>query len=98
MLTPLTLLPPFLSPPALCSLSPSSDPCYLAYPSHTSGTSTIPTTASFSTSSHAPGPASGGGGGSGELLIFDAVSLQAVNIIQAHKSPLSAIGFSSDGR
>ncbi|KAI9366091.1 WD40-repeat-containing domain protein [Zopfochytrium polystomum] len=34
---------------------------------------------------------------SGDLLIFDAISLQAVNIIQAHKSPLSCINFNHDG-
>ncbi|KAJ3196440.1 autophagy protein [Irineochytrium annulatum] len=36
-------------------------------------------------------------GASGELLIFDAINLQAVNIITAHKSPLSCINFSFDG-
>jgi autophagy-related protein 18 len=33
----------------------------------------------------------------GELLLFDAVNLQAVNIIQAHKSPLSCISFNYGG-
>ncbi|KAI8607178.1 WD40-repeat-containing domain protein [Chytriomyces sp. MP71] len=42
-------------------------------------------------------PPSTSGSSSGDLLIFDAVNLQAVNIIQAHKSPLSCIAFSSDG-
>ncbi|KAJ3042734.1 autophagy protein [Rhizophlyctis rosea] len=36
-------------------------------------------------------------GSAGELLIFDAINLQAVNIIQAHKSPLSSINFNYDG-
>jgi hypothetical protein len=34
---------------------------------------------------------------SGELLVFDAITLQAVNIVQAHKSPLSCIAFNFDG-
>jgi autophagy-related protein 18 len=33
----------------------------------------------------------------GEVLIFDAVKLQAVNIIQAHKSPLSCVAFNDKG-
>ncbi|TPX41477.1 hypothetical protein SeLEV6574_g06067 [Synchytrium endobioticum] len=36
-------------------------------------------------------------GAAGELLIYDAINLQAVNIIQAHKSPLSCIAFNYDG-
>ncbi|KAJ3280562.1 autophagy protein [Borealophlyctis nickersoniae] len=36
-------------------------------------------------------------GAAGELLIFDAINLQAVNILQAHKSPLSCIAFNYDG-
>ncbi|TPX32293.1 hypothetical protein SmJEL517_g04580 [Synchytrium microbalum] len=36
-------------------------------------------------------------GAAGDLLIYDAINLQAVNIIQAHKSPLSCIAFNYDG-
>ncbi|KAI8590485.1 autophagy protein [Geranomyces variabilis] len=36
-------------------------------------------------------------GAAGELLLFDAISLQAINILQAHKSPLSCIGFNYKG-
>ncbi|KAJ1551260.1 autophagy protein, partial [Cladochytrium tenue] len=36
-------------------------------------------------------------GASGDLLIFDAVNLQAMNIIPAHKSPLSCVSFNFDG-
>ncbi|KAJ3120797.1 autophagy protein [Physocladia obscura] len=42
-------------------------------------------------------PPSTSGGSSGDLLIFDAINLQAVNILQAHKSALSHIVFSFDG-
>jgi autophagy-related protein 18 len=34
---------------------------------------------------------------SGDVLIFDALSLQVVNIVQAHKSPVSCIAMNSDG-
>lgn len=33
----------------------------------------------------------------GEVTIFDAQSMQAVALIQAHKSPISVIAFNSDG-
>ncbi|KAJ3214695.1 autophagy protein [Dinochytrium kinnereticum] len=36
-------------------------------------------------------------GASGELLLFDTINLHAVNIISAHKSPLSCVSFSYDG-
>lgn len=62
------------NPNALCALSPSSDNCYLAYPSNTSG-----------------------GAAAGELLLFDAIRLQAIHILQAHKSPLSCVAFNYDG-
>ncbi|KAI9203747.1 WD40-repeat-containing domain protein [Polychytrium aggregatum] len=60
------------SPNPLCALSPSSENCFMAYPTNTSGST-------------------------GELLIFDTITLQAVNIIQAHKSPIGCIAFSFDG-
>ncbi|KAJ8323621.1 autophagy protein [Batrachochytrium dendrobatidis] len=60
------------NPNALCSLSPSSENCFFAYPSNASTSS-------------------------GEVLLFDAINLQAVNIVQAHKSSLSCIAFNYDG-
>jgi autophagy-related protein 18 len=33
----------------------------------------------------------------GELMVFDAVSLQAVNIVQAHKSAVALASFNFDG-
>ena len=60
------------NPNALGALSPSSENCYLAYPSNSSGSA-------------------------GELLIFDATHLQPINIIQAHKNPLSSVFFNYDG-
>ncbi len=40
-------------------------------------------------------PNSGPSGG--DLLLFDAADMKAITVIQAHKSPCSAIGFSHDG-
>lgn len=42
-------------------------------------------------------PSSSQSSSTGDLLIFDAVNLQAINIIQAHKSPLSCVTFNYDG-
>ncbi|KAJ3078312.1 autophagy protein [Rhizoclosmatium sp. JEL0117] len=42
-------------------------------------------------------PPSTTGASAGDLLVFDALNLQAVNIIQAHKSALTCIQFSYDG-
>ncbi|KAI8583220.1 hypothetical protein K450DRAFT_224796 [Umbelopsis ramanniana AG] len=77
------------NPSAICALSPSSENCYIAYPSPSSSTSS-PLTGNHlgpSQSSYA----------SGDVLIFDALSLQVVNIVQAHKSPVSCIAMNSDG-
>ncbi|SAL98605.1 hypothetical protein [Absidia glauca] len=62
---------------AICALSPSSDNCYIAYPS---GDQTP----------HSSFP-------NGDVEIFDTLSLQLVNIVQAHKSPVSNIAMNSDG-
>ena len=69
---------------AICALSPSSDPCYLAYPSP------VPSPNSpFSqgASQHSPG----------DVLIFDLVTLSVTNIIQAHKTPISSLALNSTG-
>ncbi|KAG2188282.1 hypothetical protein INT44_001035 [Umbelopsis vinacea] len=79
----------FAPDPAICALSPSSENCYIAYPSPSSSTSS-PLAGNHlgpSQSSYA----------SGDVLIFDALSLQVVNIVQAHKSPVSCIAMNSDG-
>jgi autophagy-related protein 18 len=61
------------NPNALCSLSPSSENCFLVYPSNASSAL-------------------------GEVLVFDGIKLQAVNIVQAHKSPLACLSFNYEGR
>ena len=80
---------------AICALAPSSDNCYLAYP--------LPQKAppsSFAQPSHAPPPTTSNthvSPSSGEVLIFDAQKLEAVNVVEAHKSPLSCIAMNCDG-
>lgn len=73
-----------LSPIAICALSPSSENCYLAYPSPTLS----PTSGSGRDDSHGP---------SGDVLIFDALTLQVVNVVQAHKTSVSNISINSEG-
>jgi autophagy-related protein 18 len=69
---------------AICALSPSSDPCYLAYPSP------VPSPNSpFSSNASQNSP--------GDVLIFDLLSLSVTNIIQAHKTPISSLALNSTG-
>jgi len=73
-------------------LSPSSENCYLAYP--------LPQKAppsSFAPPSHAPPGSTHISPTSGEVLIFDALKLEAINVIEAHRSPLSCITLNSEG-
>ncbi|ORX47963.1 WD40 repeat-like protein [Hesseltinella vesiculosa] len=74
------------NPQAICALSPSSENCYIAYPSRSSSSS--PFTSGQTTQSYFP---------TGDVEIFDALSLQLVNIVQAHKSPVSSITMNADG-
>ncbi|OOF97447.1 hypothetical protein ASPCADRAFT_206277 [Aspergillus carbonarius ITEM 5010] len=80
------------NPNAICALSPSSDNCYLAYP--------LPQKAppsSFTPPAHAPPGATHVSPTSGEVLIFDTLKLEAINVIEAHRSPLACITLNNDG-
>ncbi|KAL6238633.1 autophagy-related protein 18 [Aspergillus navahoensis] len=80
------------NPNALCALSPSSENCYLAYP--------LPQKAapsSFNPPAHAPPGNTHVSPTSGEVLIFDTLKLEAINVIEAHRSPLACITLNSDG-
>ncbi|KAH8154884.1 uncharacterized protein LAJ45_01415 [Morchella importuna] len=79
------------NPNAICALSPSSDRCYIAYPRPTS------TSTPFAPPSHAPTNSNAAPPPSGDVLLFDALKLEAVNVIEAHKSPLSAVALNSEG-
>ncbi|OJD14322.1 hypothetical protein AJ78_05317 [Emergomyces pasteurianus Ep9510] len=80
------------NPNAICTLSPSSENCYLAYP--------LPQKAppsSFTPPSHAPPSSTHISPTSGEVLIFDTLKLEAINVVEAHKSPLSCLAMNTEG-
>ncbi|KAJ9123320.1 hypothetical protein QFC22_001519 [Naganishia vaughanmartiniae] len=72
---------------AICALSPSNENAFLAYPAPT------PSAASPLSTQPPPAPSSS----VGSIMIFDTVSLTAVNMIQAHKSPIAALAINSQG-
>lgn len=80
------------NPMAICALSPSSDNCYLAYPLPRKSAES-----SFAPPSHAPPNSAHIAPTSGEVMIFDTIKLEAINVVEAHKSPLSCIAFNNDG-
>ncbi|PKY03636.1 autophagy-related protein 18 [Aspergillus campestris IBT 28561] len=80
------------NPNALCALSPSSDNCYLAYPLPLRAPA-----ATFNPPPHAPPGAMHVSPTSGEVLIFDTLKLEAINVIEAHRSPLACITLNGDG-
>ena len=80
-------------PTAICTLSPSSENSYLAYPSPLPQSSSpyshsVPSAAPVS-ASHSTSP--------GDVILFDALSLSVINIIQAHKAPLACLTLNSTG-
>ncbi|KAK2806412.1 autophagy protein [Emmonsiellopsis sp. PD_5] len=80
------------NPNAIVALSPSSENCYLAYP--------LPQKAppsSFAPPSHAPPTNTHISPTSGEVLIFDTLKLEAINVVEAHKSPLSCLAMNNEG-
>ena len=80
------------NPLAICALSPSSDNCYLAYPLPQKSAAT-----SFAPPSHAPPSTAHIPPTTGEVLLFDAVKLEAINVVEAHRSPLSCAMFNNEG-
>ncbi|KXG47456.1 uncharacterized protein PGRI_013260 [Penicillium griseofulvum] len=79
------------NPNAICALAPSSENCYMAYP--------LPqkAPAATNTPAHAPPGTTHVSPTTGDVLIFDAVKLEAINVIEAHRSPLALIALNSDG-
>ncbi|KKA22251.1 Autophagy-related protein 18 [Rasamsonia emersonii CBS 393.64] len=80
------------NPNAICALSPSSENCYLAYP--------LPQKAppsSFAPPAHTPPGSMHIAPTSGDVLIFDTLKLEAINVVEAHRSPLSCITLNSEG-
>ncbi|RMZ90295.1 hypothetical protein DV736_g2483, partial [Chaetothyriales sp. CBS 134916] len=80
------------NPVPICALSPSSDNCYLAYPLPQKSATTA-----FAQPAHAPPNSTHIAPTTGEVLIFDAVKLEAINVVEAHRSPLSCVAFNSGG-
>ncbi|KAL1836880.1 hypothetical protein VTJ49DRAFT_4536 [Mycothermus thermophilus] len=80
------------NPNAIFSLSPSSERCYMAYP--------MPKARDDQNDrrpAHAPPPSLYVPPTSGEVIIFDTDTGKAVNIIEAHRSPLSYVALNKDG-
>lgn len=80
------------NPTAICALSPSSENCFIAYP--------LPKPREDQNErrpAHAPPLSMFVPPTSGEVLIFDTVTLKAVNVIEAHRSPLCCIALNSEG-
>lgn len=80
------------NPTAICALSPSSENCYVAYP--------LPKPredAGERRPQHAPPLSTYVPPTSGDVLIFDTITLKAVNVIEAHRSPLSCIALNNEG-
>ncbi|KAM3079671.1 autophagy protein [Clarireedia jacksonii] len=80
------------NPTAICALSASSENCYMAYPLPKPREET-----GDKRPSHAPPLSPYVAPTSGEVLIFDAKSLKAVNVVEAHRAPLSCVALNSDG-
>lgn len=80
------------NPCAICSLSPSSENCYIAYPLPKPREDTAD-----KRPSHAPPGSTYVAPTSGEVLIFDTLALKAVNVVEAHRAPLSCIALNNDG-
>ncbi|KJZ78877.1 Autophagy-related protein 18 [Hirsutella minnesotensis 3608] len=85
-------IPTSPNPTAICALSPSSENCFIAYP--------LPKAREDSDSkrpSHAPPQSTYVAPTSGEVLVFDTLTLKAVNVIEAHRSPLCCMCLNNDG-
>lgn len=85
-------IPTSPNPSAICALSPSSENCYIAYP--------LPKPREDlgdKRPAHAPPPSQYVPPTSGEVLIYDTVTQKAVNVIEAHRSPLCCIALNSEG-
>ncbi|KAG5641322.1 hypothetical protein DXG03_005491, partial [Asterophora parasitica] len=78
---------------AICSLSPSADSSYLAYPSLVPS----PSSALAPQSTSAQPPSTTTQNQSGDVLLFSTRSLTVSNVIQAHKAPISFLSINSTG-
>ncbi|KAI4103766.1 MAG: hypothetical protein LQ339_004098 [Xanthoria mediterranea] len=81
------------NPNAIVALSPASESCYLAYPLPQKS----PPVNLNSHAPHAPPTSDHIPPTTGDVLIFDALKLEAINVAEAHRSPLSCISLNSTG-
>ncbi|KAI4116914.1 MAG: hypothetical protein LQ345_002748 [Seirophora villosa] len=82
------------NPNAIVALSPSSESCYLAYPLPQKSP---PSNLTPSHAPHAPPTSTHIPPTTGDVLIFDALKLEAINVAEAHRSPLSCISLNNTG-
>ncbi|KAI4185494.1 MAG: hypothetical protein L6R41_004111 [Letrouitia leprolyta] len=82
------------NPNAIVALSPSSESCYLAYPLPQK---TPPSNLTPSHAPHAPPTSTHIAPTTGDVLLFDALKLEAINVAEAHRSPLSCITLNNTG-
>ncbi|KAI0518569.1 protein-vacuolar targeting protein Atg18 [Xylaria bambusicola] len=81
------------NPSAICALSPSSENSYFAYPLPKPRDDSVdkrPRHAPPASVSYVPVT-------SGDVLIYDTSTLKVVNVVEAHRSPLSCIALNNDG-
>ncbi len=71
----------------VCSLSSLSEECYFVYPSSIRRSPAAP---------HVP-PNVSAVAFSGDVVIYDTIKLKSINVVEAHKSPLSALSLNSQG-
>lgn len=80
------------NPNAICAFASSSENCYIAYP--------LPKPreeAAERRPNHSPPTSNFVPPTSGEVLIFDTLKLEALNVVGAHRSPLSCIALNNEG-
>lgn len=80
------------NPNAIFALSPSSDPCHIVYP--------LPKPREDQGErrpAHAPPLSTYVPPTCGELIVYNTATAKAVNVIEAHRSPLSAVAMNSEG-
>ncbi|KAL9602523.1 MAG: hypothetical protein Q9219_001818 [cf. Caloplaca sp. 3 TL-2023] len=82
------------NPNAIVALSPSSESCYLAYPLPQKSP---PSNLTPSHAPHAPPTSTHIPPTTGDVLLFDALKLEAINVAEAHRSPLSCISLNNTG-
>ncbi|KAH8803951.1 WD40-repeat-containing domain protein [Hyaloscypha sp. PMI_1271] len=80
------------NPYAICALAPSSENCYIAYPLPKPREDT-----GDKRPSHAPPLSTYVAPTTGEVLIFDTLKLEALNVVEAHRAPLSCIALNNEG-